>query len=145
MTSARAMARGVPPGPRRATVRRRPRPAWQRLTAVAAAIALVLGVGLAVLNVFSADSGSGTTTVALAAPDGRVAVTARLHTDGSGEIVRSALPPAPTGHEYQLWTQPTPGASMRSAGLLGAADGLSGHAGILRARAGEFLEGIRRA
>ncbi len=32
-----------------------------------------------------------------------------------------------------------------SAGLLGAADGLSGDAGTLRARAGEFLEGIRRA
>ncbi|WP_043337680.1 methyl-accepting chemotaxis protein [Belnapia moabensis] len=32
-----------------------------------------------------------------------------------------------------------------SAGLLGAADGLGGHAGTLRARAGEFLEGIRRA
>jgi anti-sigma-K factor RskA len=99
--------------------RRRSLPRWQRITALAAAIALVLGFGIAMLSVFSADSGSGTTTVALAAPDGRVAVTARLHTDGSGTIVRSSLPRAPAGHEYQLWAQPDPGTSMHSAGLLG--------------------------
>jgi anti-sigma-K factor RskA len=99
--------------------RRRSLPRWQRVTALAAAIALVLGFGIAMLSVFSADGGSGTTTVALAAPDGRVAVTARLHTDGSGTIVRSSLPRAPAGHEYQLWAQPDPGTSMHSAGLLG--------------------------
>jgi anti-sigma-K factor RskA len=100
--------------------RRRSRPRWQRLTAAAAAVALVVGFGLAMLSVFSVDSGSGTTTVALAAPDGRVAVTARLHADGSGTIVTSSLPRAPAGHEYQLWSQPDAQTSMESAGLLGA-------------------------
>lgn len=100
--------------------RRRSRPRWQRLTATAAAVALVLGFGLAMLSVFSADHGSGTTTVALAAPDGRVAVTARLRADGSGTIVTSSLPHAPAGHEYQLWSQPDAQTSMQSAGLLGA-------------------------
>jgi anti-sigma-K factor RskA len=100
--------------------RRRSRPRWQRLAAAAAAVALVLGFGLAMLSVFSADHGSRTTTVALAAPDGRVAVTARLHADGTGTIVTSSLPHAPAGHEYQLWSQPDPQTSMQSAGLLGA-------------------------
>jgi anti-sigma-K factor RskA len=71
------------------------------------------------LSVFSTGGGSGTTTVALAAPDGRVTVTARLDSDGAGKIVTSSLPPAPAGHEYQLWSQPNPLASMHSAGLLG--------------------------
>ena len=100
--------------------RRRSVPRWQRLTAAAAAVALVLGFGIAMFSVFTGDGSSRpTTTVALAAPDGRVAVTARLHTDGTGTIVRSSLPPAPAGHEYQLWAQPDPSASMHSAGLLG--------------------------
>jgi anti-sigma-K factor RskA len=99
--------------------RRRARPAWQRLTAVAAAIVLVVGLGLAVFSVFSGDSGSGTSTVALAAPDGRVAVTARIDGDGTGTIVTSSLPAPPSGHEYQLWAQPDPQTSMHSAGLLG--------------------------
>jgi anti-sigma-K factor RskA len=98
---------------------RRARPGWQRLTAVAAAIVLVVGLGLAAFSVFSSDSGSGTTTVALAAPDGRVAVTARIDGDGAGRIVTSSLPAPPTGHEYQLWAQPDPQTSMHSAGLLG--------------------------
>jgi len=98
---------------------RRARPAWQRLTAVAAAIVLVVGLGLAVFSAFSTDSGSGTTTVALAAPDGQVAVTARIDGDGTGRIVTSSLPAPPTGHEYQLWAQPDPQTSMHSAGLLG--------------------------
>ena len=99
--------------------RRRSRPRWQRLTAAAAAVALVLGFGVAMLSVFSAGGGSSATTVALAAPDGHVAATARLHTDGSGTIVRSSLPPAPAGHEYQLWSQADATAAMHSAGLLG--------------------------
>ena len=99
---------------------RRARPRWQRFTALAAAVALVVGFGLAMLSVFATGSGSGTTTVALAAPDGHVAVTARLDSDGSGKIVTSSLPRAPAGHEYQLWAQPNPQTSMHSAGLLGA-------------------------
>ena len=100
--------------------RRRPVPRWQRLTAAAAAVVIVLGFGIAMFSVFTGDGSSNpTTTVALAAPDGHVAVTARLHTDGTGTIVRSSLPPAPAGHEYQLWAQPDPNASMHSAGLLG--------------------------
>jgi anti-sigma-K factor RskA len=98
---------------------RRSRPTWQRLTAIAAAVAIVLGVGLGMLSVFSADDGSDTTTVALAAPNGRVAVTAEVDTDGTGTIVRSSLPRAPAGHIYQLWSQPDPQTSMHSAGLLG--------------------------
>jgi anti-sigma-K factor RskA len=98
---------------------RRSRPRWQRFTAAAAAVLLVVGFGLAMLSVFSADDGASSTTVALAAPNGRVAVTARLDTDGSGTIVASSLPRAPAGHEYQLWAQPDPGTSMHSAGLLG--------------------------
>jgi anti-sigma-K factor RskA len=98
---------------------RRARPRWVRITAVAAALALVVAVGAAMLSVFSSD-GSGTTTVALAASDGRVAVTARLRDDGTGTIVRSSLPSAPAGHEYQLWAQPDSQPAMRSAGLLGA-------------------------
>lgn len=99
---------------------RRSRPRWQRLTAVAAALALVVAVGAAMLSVFSSDPGSGTTTVALAAPDGRIAVTAKVSDDGSGTIETSSLPRAPAGHEYQLWAQPNPQTSMHSAGLLGA-------------------------
>ncbi len=98
---------------------RRARPGWQRLTALAAAVALVIGFGLAMFSVFSTGTGSDTTTVALAAPDGRVAVTARIDGDGSGTIVTSSLPAPPTGHEYQLWSQPDPQTSMHSAGLLG--------------------------
>ena len=99
---------------------RRARPRWQRLTAVAAAIALVIAVGAAALSMLSTDSGPRTTTVAMAAADGQVAVTARLHEDGTGTIVTSSLPPPPAGHEYQLWSQPDPESLMRSAGLLGA-------------------------
>jgi anti-sigma-K factor RskA len=98
---------------------RRARPGWQRLTALAAAVALVVGFGLAMFSVFSTGNGSGTSTVALAAPDGRIAVTARIDDDGSGTIVTSSLPAPPAGHVYQLWSQPDPQTSMHSAGLLG--------------------------
>jgi anti-sigma-K factor RskA len=98
---------------------RRARPRWQRLSALAAAVALVIGFGVAMFSVFSTGGGSGATTVALAAPDGRIAVTARVDTDGAGTIVTSSLPRAPAGHEYQLWAQPDPQTSMHSAGLLG--------------------------
>jgi anti-sigma-K factor RskA len=99
---------------------RRSRAGWRRITAIAAAVALVVVAGIATLSVFSSDSGSPTTTVALAAPDGRVAVTAHLHEDGTGTIVTSSLPTAPAGHEYQLWALPDQQLTMHSAGLLGA-------------------------
>jgi len=99
---------------------RRERPRWQRLTAVAAAIVLVIGLGLAIGAVFSSDGTGDATTVALSAPDGKVAVTARMDTDGSGTIETSALPDPPAGHEYQLWYQGARGDAMHSAGLLGA-------------------------
>jgi anti-sigma-K factor RskA len=100
---------------------RRTRPRWARLTAVAAALALVVAVGIGTISVLSSGDGSSpTTTVALAAPDGQVAVRVRLHDDGTGTIVTSSLPAAPSGHEYQLWSQADATASMRSAGLLGA-------------------------
>jgi anti-sigma-K factor RskA len=111
--------RGADPAPVVDLAARRARPRWQQITALAAAVALVVALGVGMVSVFSSDGGSGTTTVALAAPDGRVAVTARMHDDGTGTIVRSSLPVAPAGHEYQLWSQAKPTASMRSAGLLG--------------------------
>jgi anti-sigma-K factor RskA len=99
---------------------RRARPRWARITAVAAALALVVAVGVATFSALSSDGGSSTTTtVALAAPDGNVAVKVRMHDDGTGTIVTSSLPSAPVGHEYQLWSQADPTASMHSAGLLG--------------------------
>jgi len=99
---------------------RRARPRWARITAVAAALALVVAVGVATFSALSSDGGSSpTTTVALAAPDGQVAVKVRMHEDGTGTIVTSSLPSAPAGHEYQLWSQADPTASMHSAGLLG--------------------------
>jgi len=100
---------------------RRARPRWARITAVAAALALVIAVGAATFSALSSDGGSSpTTTVALAAPDGKVAVKVSMHDDGTGTIVTSSLPSAPAGHEYQLWSQADATASMRSAGLLGA-------------------------
>jgi len=99
---------------------RRARPRWARITAVAAALALVVAVGVATFSALSSDGGSSpTTTVALAAPDGQVAVKVRMHDDGTGTIVTSSLPSAPAGHEYQLWSQADATASMESAGLLG--------------------------
>jgi len=108
-------------GPGGATVtpiagRRRPR--LPRVMAVAASVVLVVGIAVAVIVAGSGGDGR-TTTVALAAPDGRVAVTARVDADGHGRIVTSSLPDAPAGHEYQLWVQPGPTSAMRSAGLLG--------------------------
>ncbi|MGZ4677657.1 MAG: anti-sigma factor [Acidimicrobiia bacterium] len=103
----------VPLAPRRAG-----RPPWHRIGAIAAAVALVVGGALAVEILTDSDRGA-TTTVAMVAPDGSVAVTARLEADGTGTIVRSSLPRATVGHEYQLWTQRRPDQPMRSAGLLG--------------------------
>jgi anti-sigma-K factor RskA len=97
---------------------RRRRPRWLTPVAVAASMVLIVGIAIAVITTTSGGGGR-TTTVALAAPDGRVAVTARVGADGHGRIVSSALPAAPAGHEYQLWVQPAPTTSMRSAGLLG--------------------------
>jgi anti-sigma-K factor RskA len=115
-----AEAAGEPePAPVVDLAARRARPMWVRLSAVAAALALVVAVGAATLSVISSDGGSSSTTVALAAPDGRVAVKVRMHDDGTGTIVTSSLPSAPAGHEYQLWSQADATASMHSAGLLG--------------------------
>jgi len=93
------------------------RPRWQRLTAVAAALALVIGGTLAVRELTRSDPTA--TTVALAGPDGAVVVTARIASDGHGHIVTSSLPSAPAGHEYQLWAQSTETQPIQSAGLLG--------------------------
>jgi anti-sigma-K factor RskA len=98
---------------------RRARPRWQRLTAVAAAVVLVVGLALALGSVFSADDTGDATTVALSTPDGQVAVTARMDTDGTGTIETSRLPDPPAGHEYQLWYQGASEEAMHSVALLG--------------------------
>ncbi len=100
----------------------RGRGAWRRVTAIAAAAALVVGISIAVAGVIDSDSTTRTATaVALRAPDGVAVVNVRVDPDGKGSIAASTLPAAPAGHEYQLWTQPSAEAPMKSAGLLGRA------------------------
>lgn len=96
----------------------RRRSPWYAVAAVAAGIALVLGIALATRGT-DATNPNRTTTVALAAPNGTTAVTARVRSDGQGRIVTSSLPAAPTGHVYQLWATTSTRKPMRSAGLLG--------------------------
>jgi anti-sigma-K factor RskA len=97
---------------------------WRRLTAVAAAVLIVVGSAIAVGNIIDHDSTTPTRTIALRAAGGRTTV-ARIGRDGTGTITTTNLPPAPAGHVYQLWAQTDPKASMRSAGIVGAS--LAGH------------------
>lgn len=88
---------------------------WQWLAVAAAVVALAFG-GLWLVD-RGGDGGSSADTAALAAtaatapgarhailtgPSGDALATAVVTTDGSGYLT-SELPPAPTGHTYQLW------------------------------------------
>ena len=92
---------------------------WRRLTAVAAAAALVVGSAVAVTRLIERDSSSPAQTVALRSPSGATAVVARIQSNGDGTITTSDLPTPPAGHVYQLWSQPTATSPMHSAGVLG--------------------------
>ncbi len=117
-----AQPAGAPPAaavvPITAARTARRRSPWYAVAAVAAGVALVLGIALATRGT-DATSPNRATTVALAAPDGTTAVTARVRADGQGRIVTSSLPDAPAGHVYQLWATTSTQKPMRSAGLLG--------------------------
>lgn len=103
---------------------RRGRRSWRQIVAIAAAGLVLLGTAIGVARVIVKDSANTTSrsalrSVSLRSPDGGVPVRVVLDRDGRGSVRSSDLPPALSGHVYQLWAQSSPTAAMHSAGLLG--------------------------
>ncbi len=98
----------------------RSRRSWRQIVAVAAATIVLLGTAIGVANVILKDSKTPPgRSVALRSPDGGIPIRITLHRNGSGLVRSSDLPPALSGHVYQLWYQSSATAPMHSAGLLG--------------------------
>lgn len=100
------------------------------LLAAAAAVVLLLGVGLAVLRPWSGDPGStppteadkilaagDATHVEKAFPDGSQATIVLSRSQGKALIRTKDMAPAPDGKVYELWLQ-TPAGKMIPAGLM---------------------------
>lgn len=97
----------------RAEARRRP------FGPIALALAVAAVTLAVILVVRPGDGNGGADTVALRDGRGRTVVLLRMVSGDRGEVVRSDLPPAPTGRELQLWAAARSGGPMRSAGVLG--------------------------
>jgi hypothetical protein len=92
---------------------------WQTVAAVAAALALVLGVAT-VVAVGSDDGGqvfAGAERVDLTSADGQATASLVVLDDGSGIVTSSNLSPLPADQTYQLWA--ISGDDVESAGVLG--------------------------
>jgi hypothetical protein len=92
---------------------------WQGIAAVAAALALVLGVATAVA-LTSDDDGqvfAGAKRVELTSQDGQATASLVVLDDGSGIVTSSNLAALPADRTYQLWA--IDGDDVESAGVLG--------------------------